>query len=121
MPLSGRKVKSPEEMREKEEKITPLIMATMLAPLAHALRSDQYIYISIYMHNKIHIMNSHLLLVQLSVLFAITKVETKSYSHDVGGCSNLFAARHLFFTFFCGQLSKMVTIDLFFPNKNLFC
>ena len=30
------------ERREREEKITPLIMATTLAPLAHALRSDQF-------------------------------------------------------------------------------
>jgi hypothetical protein len=43
MPLSGRKVKSPEE-REKEEKIKLLIMATYVCHAvrtAHALRSTQ--------------------------------------------------------------------------------
>ena len=46
MPLSGRKVKSPEEEEEREkrrrEKITPLIMATYVCHAvrtAHALRS----------------------------------------------------------------------------------
>jgi hypothetical protein len=35
--------KSKESRRKRREKITPLIMATTLAPLAHALRSDQFV------------------------------------------------------------------------------